>query len=61
MLVTISADETPKVLAPSSLKKRRDRFGSWTDIAILAAGIVLAPPAFLLGLLIYMARKLRPA
>jgi len=61
MVVTMSAEGKLHPVVRRSLKQRLEGLGAWTDIAILAAGIVLAPPAFLLGLLIYMARKLRPA
>lgn len=60
MVVTISAEETSPV-AVRSVKPPRDGLGSWTDIFLAVAAIVLLSPAFLLGLAIYMARKLRPA
>ena len=40
---------------------QRDDLGAWADIAVPVAVFVLMSPAFLLGLAIYIARKLAPA
>jgi hypothetical protein len=60
MFVTVSAEETLPVVALAA-KPPRDGRGSWTDVVIALAAIILLSPAFLLGLVIYIARKLRRA
>ncbi len=60
MAIILSVEgKLPPVRRPSLT--HRDDLGAWTDIAVPVAVFVLMSPAFLLGLAIYMARKLIPA
>ncbi len=59
MFAEISDEERLPQASAAGIKPARD--GSWTDLVIPLAVAVLMSPAFLLGLVIYMARKLLPA
>ena len=53
MTVSVSADTDLRVLNMRIPARRSKNFGRWVEAAMLAAAILMAPVAFILGLAIY--------
>jgi hypothetical protein len=57
MHIAIMAEPGLRAVETPSPRSKANGFGRWLEVAMLAAAILVAPVAFLVGLVIYAVRR----